>query len=124
MYQNAWDKIVLKRGYVAVVNGKLNNKQDTIKSYLKETKTLFVYSSNKKDGKLAITSYKVLKEQTDKISNRVKESNSENIDEATTALEVLGYSQKQIKEVMSKLDLSKDSVENIIRKVLKEMQNF
>lgn len=62
MYQNAWDKIVLKRGYVAVVNGKLNNKQDTIKSYLKETKTLFVYSSNKKDGKLAITSYKVLKE--------------------------------------------------------------
>ena len=67
---------------------------------------------------------KVLKEQTDKISNRVKESNSENIDEATTALEVLGYSQKQIKEVMSKLDLSKDSVENIIRKVLKEMQNF
>ena len=67
---------------------------------------------------------KVLKEQTDKISNRVKESNSENIDEAITALEVLGYSQKQIKEVMSKLDLSKDSVENIIRKVLKEMQNF
>ena len=67
---------------------------------------------------------KVLKEQTDKISNRVKESNSENIDEAITALEVLGYSQKQIKEVMSKLDLSKDSVETIIRKVLKDMQNF
>ena len=34
-----------------------------LKSYLKETKTLLVYSSNdKKNGKLAITNYKVIKE--------------------------------------------------------------
>ena len=52
------------------------------------------------------------------------EFNSKNIEEAITALEVLGYTQKQIKDVISKLDLSDDSVENIIRKVLKEMQNL
>ena len=68
MYQNAWDKIVLKRGYIAVVNGNLRNNEGRIKSYLKETKTLLVYSSNdKKDGKLAITDYKVIK-KTNKYS--------------------------------------------------------
>lgn len=63
MYQNNWDKLVLKRGYIAVVNGILEKKEGCIKSYLKETKTLMVYSSNdKKNGKLAITNYKVIKE--------------------------------------------------------------
>lgn len=63
MYQNSWDKLVLKRGYTAVVNGLLKQKNGRIKSYLKETKTLFVYSSNdKKEGKLAITDYNVIKE--------------------------------------------------------------
>ncbi len=62
-YQNAWDNLVLKRGYVAVVDGVLEKKKDSIKSYLKETKTLLVYSSNdKKNGKLAITNYNVIKE--------------------------------------------------------------
>ena len=62
-YQNAWDKLCIKRGYVAVVEGILKEKSGTIKSYLKETKTLKVYSSNdSKNGKLAITKYKVLKE--------------------------------------------------------------
>lgn len=62
-YQNAWDNLVLKRGYIAVVDGVLEKKIGTIKTYLKETKTLLVYSSNdKKNGKLAITSYTVIKE--------------------------------------------------------------
>lgn len=62
-YQNAWDNLVLKRGYTAVVDGILEKKTGVIKSYLKETKTLFVYSSNdKKNGKLAITNYNVIKE--------------------------------------------------------------
>lgn len=62
-YQNGWDKLVLKRGYTAIVDGVLEKKQGTIKSYLKETKTLLVYSSNdKKNGKLAITNYNVVKE--------------------------------------------------------------
>lgn len=62
-YQNKWDDLVIKRNYVAVVNGSLEKKKDTIKSYLKETKTLLVYSTeDKKNGKLAITDYEVLKE--------------------------------------------------------------
>lgn len=67
---------------------------------------------------------KVLKDKTEKISVTLKQNNSKNIEEAVTALEVLGYNQRQIKEVISKLDLKDDSVENIIRKVLKEMQNL
>lgn len=67
---------------------------------------------------------KVVKEQTDNINIKIKETNTKNIEEAMTALEVLGYTQKQIKEVMNKLDLAEDSVETIIRKVLKQMQNM
>lgn len=62
MYQNSWDSLTLKRMYVAVLDGTPEKKEASIKSYLKETKTLMVYSSNdKKNGKLAITNYKVIK---------------------------------------------------------------
>ena len=62
-YQNSWGKLAIKRGYVAIVKGKMDNEKGTIKSYLKETKTLLVYSSNDKtNGKLAITNYSVIKE--------------------------------------------------------------
>ena len=60
--QNKWNECVIKRGYVAVVEGNLSRKQGTIKSYLKEDKTKMVYSTKSKDGKLAITEYKVIKE--------------------------------------------------------------
>ena len=54
--QNNWDNT--KRFYYAIVNGVVKKNKDTIKSYLKETKTLLVYSSNDKvNGKLAITNY-------------------------------------------------------------------
>ena len=58
--QNNWDKEV-KRGYVAVVHGKTKDKE-TLKSYLVETKTLMVYSTDDKNGKLTITEYQKLKE--------------------------------------------------------------
>lgn len=62
-YQNNWDKLVTKRRYIAIVEGILKEKKGTIKSHLKETKTLFVYSSDDKvNGKLAITNYEVSKE--------------------------------------------------------------
>ena len=53
--QNNWDKSI--RNYVAVVNGNILKEKDTLRSYLKETKTLLVYSTNDKSGDLAITSY-------------------------------------------------------------------
>lgn len=70
---------------------------------------------------------KVLKEEMEGIKDKkaVKKSeNSENIQEAITALQVLGYTQKQIKDVLVNLNVEEDNVENIIRKVLKEMQNI
>lgn len=67
---------------------------------------------------------KVLKEAPDKAKIKVKELNNKNIEEATTALEVLGYTSKQIKEAMSNMNLENDTVETIIRKVLKEVQNY
>lgn len=58
--QDNWEYV--KRYYYAIVNGIVERKEDTLKSYLKETKTLLVYSSNdKKNGKLAITNYERLK---------------------------------------------------------------
>lgn len=60
--QNNWNEIVYKRGYLAIVEGKLKNKHGTIKNHLDESKTQMVYISNNGKGKLAITHYKVLKE--------------------------------------------------------------
>lgn len=57
--QNQWNELAINREYLALVEGNLK-KSGTIRSYLKETKTLLTYSSKKKDGKLAITHYKPL----------------------------------------------------------------
>ena len=64
LLQNNWD--TYKREYVAIVEGHLPKKKDTLKYYLKESKTLEVYvTKNKKDSKLAITNYEVIKENKD-----------------------------------------------------------
>lgn len=60
--QDKWNECVTERRYIAVVEGNLNRKEGTIKSYLKEGKNKIVYSTKERDGKLAITQYKVLKE--------------------------------------------------------------
>lgn len=57
--QDNWNELVKTRKYIAVVHGSISS-NGTIKSYLKEDKNTFVYSV-KKDGKLAITHYQVLK---------------------------------------------------------------
>lgn len=67
------------------------------------------------------------KVQKDDLQNAAKNigrsiSKNKNIDEAITALEVLGYSKREIKEVVDKLNITDEKVEDIIRIVLKEMQ--
>ena len=57
--QDNWDKT--KRYYMAIVEGIPKEKEKTIKSYLKENSRLMTYSTNEKDGKLAITKYKLIK---------------------------------------------------------------
>lgn len=59
LYQDNWDDLVIKREYIAIVNGKTKD-SGTIKSYLSENKNHYVYSS--KEGKLAITHYEKIKE--------------------------------------------------------------
>jgi 23S rRNA pseudouridine1911/1915/1917 synthase len=60
--QNNWNDIVTKRGYYAIVEGEMEKKSDTIKSYLKKNSQNLMYSSKKTgDGQLAITHYKVIK---------------------------------------------------------------
>ena len=60
--QNNWNDIVKKRGYYAIVEGVMEKKSDTIKSYLRKNSQNLMYSSKKAgDGQLAITHYKVIK---------------------------------------------------------------
>lgn len=62
LFQKNWNDIVLERKYYAVVEGKLKNNKEIIKSYLKENKNHMVYSTNDNiNGKLAITEYEVIK---------------------------------------------------------------
>lgn len=60
--QENWNEFVSLREYVAVVHGKLKNKEDRIIQKLKENKTNLVYVSKDSDAKEAITNYKVIKE--------------------------------------------------------------
>ena len=60
--QENWNEYVSIREYVAVVHGKLKKESDRIVQYLKETKTNLVYIARDKDGKEAITNYKVIKD--------------------------------------------------------------
>ena len=60
--QESWNDIVTKRGYYALVEGKLEKKEDTIVNYLLETSTNVMYASNdKKHGKKAVTHYTLIK---------------------------------------------------------------
>lgn len=58
LYQDNWNELVTKRGYIAIVDGKLN-KDGRIENLLYEESSTFVHSS--KIGKKAITNYHVIK---------------------------------------------------------------
>lgn len=61
--QDDWNSLVTTRGYAAVAEGQLREKSGRIHTWLKETKTLLMYSSHTPgDGLEAITNYRVLRE--------------------------------------------------------------
>ena len=60
LYQDNWNNLAKRREYTAVVEGVTDSKGH-IESYLKQTKTLHVYSSKNKDGLFAITDYERIK---------------------------------------------------------------
>jgi len=61
--QDVWNDVVTDRGYYAIVEGQMEEKEGTIKSWLRKAeKTNLMYSAKKMgDGKLSITHYKQLK---------------------------------------------------------------
>ncbi len=62
MLQNSWKDVVLERSYVVVAEGKVSKDQGSVTSWLKEAKSLIMYSSRTpNDGQKAVTHYRVLK---------------------------------------------------------------
>lgn len=61
-FQKNWNTLARSREYTALVSGHLEAKRGTICQYLAENKEHKVYVTTKEKGKLAITSYQVLKE--------------------------------------------------------------
>ncbi len=61
--QENWDTAVRERGYLAVVAGRPPEDEGLVHTWLRETKTRLVYSADGpcKDGKEAITGYRVVK---------------------------------------------------------------
>ncbi len=59
--QADWERLVQERVYVAVVSGAPKEREGVVRSYLKETATHLVYSTNDPRGKEAITEYQVKK---------------------------------------------------------------
>lgn len=60
--QKDWQEAVVRRSYVAVVEGEVERDSGTIRSFLKENKALIMYSTKVPgEGDEAITHYKVLK---------------------------------------------------------------
>lgn len=60
--QHNWNNMVINRRYVAVVEGRMENKEGVIRSYLAETSQFEVFSTDDPEkGQLAITRYKTLK---------------------------------------------------------------
>lgn len=61
--QENWDKAVKERGYLAVVAGRPPQDEGLVHTWLRETRTHLVYSADGpcKDGKEAITGYRVVK---------------------------------------------------------------
>lgn len=61
LLQDRWNELVKERGYLAIVEGNLDARQGTLRNYLAENKSQYVYVTSKDKGKLAITHYRVLK---------------------------------------------------------------
>ena len=69
---------------------------------------------------------KILKEDIDKLKDKSTKRSVQNNDvsEAITALQVLGYTKRDVEEIISNLSIENDTVESIIKKALKQMQKI
>jgi len=61
-FQDNWEELCIFRGYTALVEGQMEDSEGTVSSWLRQTKTLLMYSSQTQgDGKFAVTKYRVLR---------------------------------------------------------------
>ena len=62
-YQDRWDELVVRRGYVAVVEGRLDKDEDVLVSYLRETREheVYVCGEGERGAKKAVTKYRVIR---------------------------------------------------------------
>ena len=58
-YQDNWESLVVKRGYVALTEGVPEEREGLVRSWLQETKGHMVFSGSGTDGKEAVTRYRV-----------------------------------------------------------------
>jgi 23S rRNA pseudouridine1911/1915/1917 synthase len=64
--QNNWHENVIERFYIAVVEGIPDKQEDTLVSYLRESKAFKVHSESTEDrGKKAITHYRLIRKNDD-----------------------------------------------------------
>ena len=64
--EDNWHEIVTDRRYIAVLSGKMEQKQGFVESWLKENKQMVTYSSRVEgDGKYALTRYRTIKTNDD-----------------------------------------------------------
>ena len=63
-YQEKWDELVIKRGYVAVIEGRMKEDEGTLVSYLRETREheVYVCDEGERGAKKAVTKYRVIRE--------------------------------------------------------------
>ena len=72
MLKMNWNESVVAREYVAIVEGTLEKKEDTLVGYLRENKNNLVYVTQDPTGQKAITHYQVWKESENYSLLRVK----------------------------------------------------
>jgi 23S rRNA pseudouridine1911/1915/1917 synthase len=66
LLQKGWQNIISERNYVTVVEGRVEQKEGTIESFLKESKAMTMFSEkDPEEGIRAITHYKVIKQNDD-----------------------------------------------------------
>lgn len=62
LFQKDWDALVKRRGYVAIVEGRMPKKEDTLVDYLRQNALNLMYVSGKVPGaKKCVTHYRVIK---------------------------------------------------------------
>ena len=59
--QSSWTETVVERKYYAVVEGRVEQAEGVISTYLTESKAMKVYVTNREEGKKADTAFRVLK---------------------------------------------------------------